>query len=74
MSTVGWPSPAQAGVVSPAHTEPYAYDQYGQASLMGTHLYYPNSNMRRPQSAEPQMEGYDIKPRVGGEVWTTSIS
>lgn len=75
MSAVGWQSPSQAGMASPAQVESYAYpDQYGPAGVMGTHLYYPNSNIRRPQSTEPHVEGYDLKQRIGGDVWATSVS
>ena len=75
MASVGWQSPSQVAMASPAHTESYGFpDPYAHANLTGTHLYYPNSNMRRPQSADPQMEGYDIKPRMGHDLWTTPMS
>ena len=61
--------------------DPYAHHAANLAAAAaaaaasgGTHLYYPNSNIRRPQSAEPQIDGYDIKPRLGNDLWTTSMS
>lgn len=75
MSGVGWQSPSQVGIVSPSHGEGYVYqDQFSPAGLAGTHLYYSDSNMRRPQSTDAQVEGYEVKQRLGGEVWTTSVS
>ncbi|KAI9829468.1 MAG: hypothetical protein M1826_005650 [Phylliscum demangeonii] len=63
---VSWPSPA------PAETYVY-HDQYGQPNLASAHLYYPDSNMRRPQSTDPQVvDGYALKHRLSGEVWTTT--
>ncbi|KAI9887283.1 MAG: hypothetical protein M1823_000877 [Watsoniomyces obsoletus] len=82
-AAVGWQSPTHmvGGMMSPAQAthDGYGYaDQYGQAAaaaaLVSTPLYYPNSNMRRPQSAEAHMDGYDMKGRGGGDVWTTSVS
>ncbi len=80
-AAVGWQSPTHmvGGMMSPAQAAPDGYgyaDQYGPAAaaLVSTPLYYPNSNMRRPQSAEAHMDGYDMKPRGPGDVWTTSVS
>lgn len=67
MSAAGWASPSH-NVPSPSQSNSYMYpdpDTYGSAANMG-HMYYPASNMRRPQSTEP--DAYDIKPRMN-EMW-----
>ncbi len=72
LSSVGWQSPVP-GMGSPAR-DSYAYPEppFAQAA---PHLYYPNSNLRRPQSTEPDQ--YETKPQprmvVGGEVWAGSM-
>lgn len=71
MSSVGWQSPSN-NMASPSQSNGYVYpdpDPYGSA-VVG-HMYYPNSNIRRPQSTEP--DGYDIKPRMNNEgMWTAA--
>ena len=70
MNNVGWQSPTHLGMGSPGHAEPYTYPEppYGAPH----HLYYPNSNLRRPQSTEP--DHYETKPRlVSGEVWAPHV-
>ncbi|MCJ1374992.1 Zinc finger protein 62 [Loxospora ochrophaea] len=67
MSNAGWQSPTNGGMASPTHGDSYVYPEppYGAPA---PHLYYPNSNIRRPQSTEPDQ--YETKPRlVSGEVW-----
>ncbi|KAH7419092.1 hypothetical protein BKA64DRAFT_5249 [Cadophora sp. MPI-SDFR-AT-0126] len=66
MSSVGWQSPSQGSMPSPSQSNGYVYPDpdYGQS------LYYQNSNMRRPQSTEP--DAYDVKPRMGQEMWTAA--
>jgi hypothetical protein len=69
MTNMGWQSPSQ--MASPSHNNNYVYpdpDPYGSGAAMGQ-MYYPNSNMRRPQSTEP--EQYDMKPRMN-EMWATA--
>ena len=71
MSSVGWHSPTHSAMGSPSHSEPYMYPEppYGGPA---PHLYYPSSNMRRPQSTESDQ--YDTKPRIlNHEVWTGQI-
>ncbi len=71
LGSVGWQSPVHPGMGSPSHGEPYMYPEppYGAPAH---HLYYPNSNLRRPQSSEP--DHYETKPRlVGGEVWAPHV-
>ena len=72
MSSMGWQSPAaHGGMGSPSHGDNFIYPEppYGAPA---PHLYYPNSNIRRPQSTEPDQ--YETKPRlVGGEVWSGPI-
>lgn len=66
MGSVGWQSPSH--MPSPSQSSGYVYpdpDPYGSSTAMG-HMFYPNSNIRRPQSTEP--DGYDIKPRIN-EMW-----
>lgn len=67
MGSVGWHSPSHAPSPNSQHNA-YVYpdpDPYGNQAAIG-HMYYPNSNIRRPQSTEP--EGYDPKPRMN-EMW-----
>ena len=66
LSSVGWQSPIP-GMGSPSRDSfTYPEPPYAQSAA---HLYYPNSNLRRPQSTEP--DHYETKPRlVSGEVWT----
>lgn len=69
MSSMGWQSPSN--MPSPSHSNSYVYpdpDPYGSSTAMGQ-MYYPNSNIRRPQSTEP--DAYDLKPRMN-EMWTAA--
>lgn len=65
MSNAGWqspsnmPSPSAGGYV-------YPDPEVGAYSAAMGQMYYPNSNMRRPQSTEP--DGYESKPRMN-ELW-----
>lgn len=69
LSSVGWQSPIP-GMGSP--TRDYAYPEPAPFTQSAPHLYYPNSNLRRPQSTEPDQ--YETKPRiVDGEVWAGTI-
>lgn len=68
-SNATWQSPG-TNILSPA-SNGYVYpdpDPYG-SNNMGQQIYYPNSNLRRPGSTEP--DNYDIKPRLN-EMWTTA--
>ncbi len=72
MSSVGWQSPTHPSIASPSHTDTYVYPEppYGASA---PHLYYPNSNIRRAQSTEP--DAYETKPRLmNGEIWSASVS
>lgn len=57
-------------MASPGHTDSYVYPEpYG---IGAPHLYYPNSNIRRAQSTEP--DSYDAKPRLmNGEIWSAPV-
>jgi hypothetical protein len=70
MSNASWqsPSPHMASPPPSNFTYPDPADLYG-AAPMNQHLFYQNSNMRRPQSTEPD---YDIKPRMNNEMWTAA--
>ncbi|KAH8672663.1 hypothetical protein BGZ60DRAFT_469140 [Tricladium varicosporioides] len=71
MSNAGWASPSQA-MPSPSQANGYVYpdpDPYGSAAAMGQMYYQQNSNIRRPNSTEP--DAYDIKPRMN-EMWTAA--
>jgi hypothetical protein len=71
MGSLGWQSPSH-NMPSPSQNNGYVYpdpDPYGSAAAMG-HMYYPNSNIRRPQSTEP--DGYDTKPRMNNELWAAA--
>ena len=58
LHAVGWNSPSNQNLPSPSGMDPYGYPDptYG-----GAPLYYPGSNIRRPQSTEPDQ--YETKPR-----------
>ncbi|CAG8980700.1 hypothetical protein HYALB_00007192 [Hymenoscyphus albidus] len=66
MSNAGWASPSHS-MPSPSQSSSYVYPDpdYGSAAQMGQ-MYYANSNVRRPQSTEP--DGYEVKPRMT-EMW-----
>ncbi len=74
LGTPGWNSPVHpSGLPSPGHCDtgfPYPEQPPYHTSQ---HLYYPNSNMRRPQSTEPDQ--YELKPRLpsSGGIWATSM-
>lgn len=81
MSNAGWGSPSSqnhghgmssqigSGMPSPGpNGYMYPDPEYGQHQAMGAGMYYPNSNIRRPQSTEPDGQGYDVKPRIN-ELW-----
>ena len=69
MTALGWGSPNHPGIPSPGPVENFAYPEptYGG----GHPLYYPGSNIRRPQSTEP--ENYEMKPRISGEGWSMPV-
>ena len=73
LGTPGWNSPVHPGnLPSPGQCDAgYSYPEPPYQT--GQHLYYPNSNLRRPQSTEPDQ--YELKPRLtsGVGVWTTSL-
>lgn len=75
MSAAGWQSPSQSHMASPqpGYNYPDPADLYGPGPQMQhqQQMFYPNSNMRRPQSTEPD---FDIKPRMNGmgEMWTAA--
>ena len=59
LTAIGWGSPTHVNMPSPGPVDSYAYPDptYGG----GHPLYYPGSNIRRPQSTEP--ENYELRPR-----------
>ena len=66
LSSVGWQSPIHPSLGSPSQNYIYPEPPFGTSA---PHLYYPNSNLRRPQSTEP--DHYEAKPRMmSSEVWT----
>ncbi|KAI9733698.1 MAG: hypothetical protein M1834_003301 [Cirrosporium novae-zelandiae] len=73
MSNAGWQQqPYPQSIPSPSGDN-YMYPDPNYGSM--THMYYPNSNIRRPQSTEP--EAYETKPRMGQQhqgVWAAQIS
>ncbi|KAI9700012.1 MAG: hypothetical protein M1836_002546 [Candelina mexicana] len=70
MTAMGWQSPTHP-MATPPHGETFIYPEpaYGASA---PHLYYPNSNIRRPQSTEP--ENYDSKSRIAGDMWAAPVS
>jgi hypothetical protein len=58
LTGMGWPSPSTHNLPSPSAIDAYSYPDptYG-----GAPLYYPGSNIRRPQSTEP--DHYESKTR-----------
>jgi len=70
MGSVGWQSPSHNNMPSPSHSNGFTYPD---PDPFGGNFHYPNpnsSNIRRPQSTEPNE--YDIKPRMGNEMWTAA--
>lgn len=59
LSGIGWGSPSNPNMPSPSAIEAYAYPDPG---FGGGPLYYPGSNIRRPQSTEPDQ--FETKPRM----------
>ncbi len=73
MGSVGWQSPTHPGMVSPSHNGSYVYPEPASYGASAHHLYYPNSNLRRPQSTE--RDNYESKPRLmNGEIWSAPVS
>ena len=70
---MGWQSPAAAGLPSPGHSDSsYMYPDTLYSA--NQHLYYPNSNIRRQQSSEP--DHYELaRPRLptNGGIWAASM-
>lgn len=73
MSNVGWHSPQN--MASPTHQSHHGYvypdpDPYSAQMNMAQmgHIFYPNSNIRRPQSTEPD-HYHEPKPRMQHEMW-----
>lgn len=75
LSNAGWQSPVNPTMPSPTHVDfpMYPESPYGNGGG-GMSLYHPSSNMRRPQSTEP--DHYELRPRMssGGTMWTGGIS
>jgi hypothetical protein len=73
MASVGWQSPSH--VASPVHSnngnymypEPEAYPP----PSIGGQMFYGGAQVRRPQSTEPPVGGYDVKPRQS-ELWAAA--
>lgn len=67
LSGMGWGSPSNPSMPSPSAIDAYSYPDptYG-----GAPLYYPGSNIRRPQSTEPDQ--YETRPRNHPNNITTS--
>ncbi|KAJ9666628.1 hypothetical protein H2201_003287 [Coniosporium apollinis] len=67
---MGWQSPSQQGIQSPAPADGYVYPEphYAQAT---PNLYYQNSNLRRPQSTDPDQ--YDPRQRIPGDLWAPPV-
>ncbi|KAI9846242.1 MAG: hypothetical protein M1837_004231 [Sclerophora amabilis] len=75
MSAKGWQSPSHGSVGSPSHGDNFVYpDPFASSAGVGPHLYYPSSNIRRPQSTELPADLYEAKHRMGGAAWETSVS
>ena len=70
MTNMGWQSPSHQPIGSPTAQESYVYPEpnYGVPNAA---MYYQNSGIRRPHSAEPDQ--YDPRPRMGGEIWAAPV-
>ena len=55
---------------SPGIADGYSYPEPSYANMPQS-LYYPNSNIRRPQSTEP--EAYETRPRLAQEMWQQQV-
>ncbi|KAK2796570.1 hypothetical protein FQN50_009515 [Emmonsiellopsis sp. PD_5] len=76
ITSMGWASPTLNSIGSPgsASATEYAYPEPSAppySSGMPSHMYFPNSTIRRPQSTEP--ENYELKPKINGDSWTTPV-
>ncbi|KAF1808191.1 hypothetical protein P152DRAFT_405921 [Eremomyces bilateralis CBS 781.70] len=67
MGHVGWQSPSQQPLPSPGAADGFVYPEpgYGQQA---PNMYYPNSNIRRPQSTEPDQYNPN-QARMAHDVW-----
>lgn len=71
MGTMGWQSPSQHGIPSPGPGDNYVYPDPHYSNNAGN-MYYPNSNIRRPQSTEPDQ--YDPRQqRMAGDMWAPPV-
>ena len=79
MTSVGWasptlnsvPSPGSAPASAPEYTYPEPPGQPYSSNGVPSHMYYPSSTIRRPQSTEP--ENYGMKSKVGSDSWSTPV-
>ncbi|KAF2178395.1 hypothetical protein K469DRAFT_695682 [Zopfia rhizophila CBS 207.26] len=72
MGTMGWQSPSQQALPSPgAGDNSYVYPepQFGNS---GSNMYYPNSNIRRPNSTEPDHYNAN-QQRMANEMWAPPV-
>ena len=67
LSSVGWQSPSN--MASPTGSNGYAYPDTNAYGHAGNLVYYPDSNIRRTQSSEP--DDYGMKPRMN-EMWAAA--
>lgn len=72
MGSMGWQSPGQQALPSPGAGEnPYVYPDphYGGAP---NNMYYSNSNIRRPNSTEPDHYNPN-QQRIANEMWAPAV-
>lgn len=71
MGAMGWQSPSQQALPSPGTGEGYVYPEphYGNN---GSNMYYQNSNIRRPNSTEP--DHYNPQQqRMADNMWAPPV-
>ena len=80
MTSLGWASPSHGSIPSPGSTNDFAYPDPSTAAAaaattyptsMPSHVYFPNSTMRRPTSMEPYNS--DMKARMCDNTWPTAV-
>ncbi|MCJ1443695.1 MAG: hypothetical protein MMC23_004195 [Stictis urceolatum] len=69
LSSMGWQSPTQ--MASPLPNENFMYPE--PFNVQAAHLYYPSSNMRRPNSTEPDHYDHKIRPQAPEGIWQTHM-
>jgi hypothetical protein len=72
MGNMGWQSPSQQPIASPGAGETYVYPEPHYTQSANNMYYPPNSNIRRPNSTEPDQ--YDPRQqRLADGMWAPPV-